>query len=177
MTALRLHVRVIPYDKEWPKRFEDEADRLRAALPQGLVAIHHIGSTSVRGLAAKPIIDIMPEVVQLKTVDEHTPSLEALGYIAKGEYGIPGRRFFYKGETDRAHHIHVFEQGSHGLKRHLAFRDYLRAHPEEARRYASIKKRLAEKFPFDIDGYCEGKHDYLQTVEKTALKWSQDSAT
>lgn len=137
------------------------------------MAIHHIGSTAVPGLCAKPVIDLMPEVSDLSVLDDCSASFEKLGYIVKGEFGIPGRRFYLKGLIDRTHHIHAFEQGSEGLIRHLAVRDYLTAHPKIAQEYGALKKELAKRYSSDNDGYCEGKSQFMQNLEQSALCWKK----
>ncbi len=148
-----------------------ESALIRAAITDGLVDIHHIGSTSVPGLSAKPIIDLMPEVVDINALDDFDEAMESLGYTVKGEFGISGRRFYLKGLIDRTHHVHAFESGSEGLIRHLAVRDYLRDHPDEAAAYADLKIKLAAQFPHDNEGYCDGKHEFVRLLESRALRW------
>lgn len=131
-------VRVVDYQSSWMRAFEAEAEQLRRLLGEELVSVHHIGSTSVPGLKAKPILDLMPVVKKIIQVDDLNPGMRELEYEPKGENGIPGRRFFMKGGDDRTHHIHVFQQGSPHVDRHLAFRDYLRSHPSEADRYGAL---------------------------------------
>jgi GrpB-like predicted nucleotidyltransferase (UPF0157 family) len=163
---------VVPYDPAWPGLFDEEAARLRPVFGGNLVALHHIGSTAVPGLAAKPIIDMLPEVRDIGAVDSLNDALAELGYLAWGEYGIPGRRYFNKGgAVNRTHHMHCFEQGSDGLVRHLAFRDYLRAHPAEAEAYGRLKAGLAQQHPSDIEGYMDGKDGFVKGMERTALAW------
>lgn len=171
MSITQRTIKVVSYDASWEKLFRSESSLIRSVLTEGLVDIHHIGSTSVPGLSAKPIIDIMPEVLDLEILDRFDHVMEDLGYIVKGEFGIPGRRFYLKGLVDRTHHVHAFESGSEGMIRHLAVRDYLRLHPTEASTYAELKIRLAAEFPHDNDGYCEGKHEFMQELEKRALQW------
>lgn len=163
---------VVDYDPRWEQQFQSEAKQIKAILKENCIAVHHIGSTSVKGLRAKPIIDIMPVVRDISLVDIHNRELEALGYESKGEYGIPGRRFFIKGGDNRSHHIHFFEVTNRAeIIRHLAFRDYLRSHPDAAREYAGLKAALAEAFPYDIDGYCSGKDAFVKAQEQKALVW------
>ncbi len=171
MKPRKRKIEVVPYDPEWPVLFAQEAEAIRAIAPDCFVAIHHIGSTAVPGLAAKPVIDIMPIVTDLGLLDQINSGMEDLGYIVKGEFGIPGRRFFLKGLIDRTHHVHAFEEGSGGLMRHVAFRDYLRCHPDEAEKYAELKMKNAAQFPHDNDGYCDAKHDFVTELEKRAVAW------
>lgn len=169
-------VRVVPYDPAWPRQFLEEAERLQAVFGRELVDIHHIGSTSVPGLAAKPIIDILPVVRDIGVVDRFNGAMGEMGYEAKGELGLPGRRYFRRthvrdGFVCHSHHVHVYALGNPEIDRHLAFRDYLRANPEVARRYAELKQELARRFPRDIEGYMDGKDAFIKDVERTALAW------
>lgn len=165
-------VTVIPHDERWETLFEAEAECLRAILGETLVAIYHIGSTAVPGLAAKPIIDIMPVVTDVTLVDAFNSPFEALGYECMGEFGIPGRRYFRKGSDHRTHHVHVFAQSNRAdITRHLAVRDYLRTHPSAAEAYGRLKVDLAARFPEDIEGYCDGKDAFVKELERRALAW------
>lgn len=166
------HVVVTEYDAGWPREFERESEQLARVFGSNLAAIHHIGSTSVPGLAAKPVVDIMPVVYSLEAVDFSRAGFEALGYEYLGEFGIPGRRYMRKGGDERTHQVHVFAQGDEvNITRHLAFRDYLKTHPEVKNEYAVLKLRLAEKYPYDIDAYCDGKDAFVKKYELEALKW------
>lgn len=147
--------------------------RIRVILDGELETLYHIGSTSVPGLAAKPIIDIMGVVHNIMRVDLFNQAMVDVGYEPMGEFGIPGRRYFRKGGDIRTHHVHVFEIHSAHIARHLAFRDYLRSHPEEAQKYGSLKHRLAQQFPGDIDAYIKGKEDLVQAIERKAVMWSK----
>ena len=166
------HVVVAEYDPAWPQEFEREAALLSRVFGANLAAIHHIGSTAVPGLAAKPIVDIMPVVCDLEAVDAHRADFEALGYEYLDEFGIPGRRYMRKGGDERTHQVHVFKAGDEvNITRHLAFRDYLKTHPEVKNEYAVLKLRLAEKYLYDIDAYCDGKDAFVKKYELEALKW------
>ena len=166
-------VRVVPYDEDWSARYEAEANRIRDAVGEIVVAIHHIGSTSVPGLRAKPIIDTLIEVSALAGLDARTSTLESLGYEAKGEFGIPGRRYFRRddGLGTRTHQIHAFRVGGQQVERHLAFRDYLISHPQVAQTYGELKQQLADRFPNDIDAYMDGKDSFVKHHEREALAW------
>lgn len=166
------NITVVPHNPRWQEDFLRESSLLRQVFGSNLVQIFHIGSTSVEGLAAKPVIDILPVVQSLEQADACTQQLAALGYQARGELGIPGRRFFPKGGDLRTHHIHLFQAGNaYQILRHLAFRDYLRAHPQVCAQYGQLKSRLAQQFPNDIDGYCDGKDSFVQTHQRLALQW------
>ena len=115
------------------------------------------------GLAAKPIIDILPVVKDILLVNNQ--AMEDLDYEAKGEFGIPFRRYFQKGKEIRTHNVHVFEQGSTEIDRHLKFRDWMRKYPDDLNSYAKIKIELAEKFPSDIRAYCLGKEDFINNID------------
>ena len=122
------------------------------------------------GLAAKPIIDIMPVVRSLGAVDGSRAALESLGYEYLGEFGIPGRRYMRKGGDERTHQIHIFQQDNRAdIDRHLAVRDYLRCHPADAKAYGELKARLAAEHPYDIEAYCDGKDAFVQELEQKAL--------
>ena len=122
------HITVVPYDPAWSGLYEAEAQAIAGVLGQRLTAIHHIGSTAVPGLAAKPVIDIMPVVRAVTEADECRADFEALGYEYLGEFGIPGRRYLRKGGDERTHQMHIFASDDvHAIARHLAVRDYLRA--------------------------------------------------
>ncbi len=164
-------VEVTPYNEKWVQVYAKEAQALRYVFEACLVNIHHIGSTAVHGLHAKPIIDIMPVVWDISLVDKCTEPMGDIGYDPKGENGIPGRRYFQKGGDDRTHHVHVFQVGSSYIRRHLAFRDYLRTHPNAARHYGDLKLRLAGEFPYDIESYIHGKESLVKDIEQRALEW------
>ncbi|MDY0395845.1 GrpB family protein [Virgibacillus halophilus] len=165
-------VEVVPYHSAWPCIFEKEAEHITEVLSNLLVCIYHIGSTSVSGLKAKPIIDIMPVVKHIESVDTCNLQMEQLGYAAMGEYGIAGRRFFRKGESRRTCHVHVFQEDNRSdIRRHLAVRDYLRAHQETAREYGDLKEKLAVQFPKNIQAYMAGKNAFVEQLERKAIEW------
>jgi GrpB-like predicted nucleotidyltransferase (UPF0157 family) len=163
-------VEVVDYDPSWPALFDAECGLLRLTLGEVAISIHHIGSTAVPGLAAKPIIDILLEVAELSALDAISEQMVRIGYTPKGEFGIPGRRYFPKGGENRTHQIHAFASGDVGLFRHLAFRDYLRAHPEVALEYARLKKSIARSCGNDLSRYCDGKDGYVKALEAKAMK-------
>ena len=141
------------------------------ALGDALVAMHHIGSTSVPGIVAKPVIDMLAVVTRVKATDLRTPALAALGYEAMGEFGIRGRRYFRKSSADgaRTHQIHAFAVDSCEIRRHLAFRDYLRAHSAAAEEYGKLKLELARRFPTDVEAYTEAKTEFIRAIESRVL--------
>ncbi len=132
---------VVSHDALWPERFAAESAALAAAFGGRATEIQHVGSTSVPGLPAKPIIDILVVTDDIGQVDSLNPALIVLGYEPQGEYGIPGRRFFTKGgDVKRSHHVHVFQQDHPEVSAMLDFRDYLRAHPRQAAEYGRLKE-------------------------------------
>ena len=164
-------VRLVDYDPDWPRQAAERMARLRVLEPV-LVAVHHIGSTSVPGLIAKPIIDLMPLVGDLASLDLERGAVEALGYQWHGEYGIPGRRYctLEIGER-RVAQLHFFTMGSPGAHRHLAFRDYLRAHAGAAAAYAAMKRQAREQHPGDSHAYSAAKQPWIDRMEAQALAW------
>ena len=164
------HITVLNYDPEWPLKYERERKAIAEILDGNGISIYHIGSTSVPGLAAKPIIDMMAVVRSLEKVDDARGKFSELGYEYLGEFGIAGRRYFRKGGDERTHQIHIFQADDwNNIERHLAFRDYMRTHEKERAEYAKIKTALAQRFPYDIDGYCDGKDAFVREMEKRAL--------
>ena len=169
-----IRVEIVPYSEAWPELAEREMEGLVRALGPVLCAgVYAIGSTAVPGLAAKPILDLMPVVADVSLLDEVLPILEGLGYRGWGELGIAGRRYFTKDDEagQRVAQLHCFAQGSPHLERHLAFRDYLRAHPAIASAYQSEKLRCAALHPLDSHAYSDCKADWVARVEAEALRW------
>lgn len=165
------HIIVTKYNEQWDDEFRSEAELIKAILGENCVAIHHIGSTAVKGLSAKPIIDIMPVVRDLTLVDSLAKDFEKIGYEYMGEFGIVGRRYLRKGGDERTHQIHIFSEKSQDeIERHTAVRDYLRTHKEKRDEYSKLKIMLAEKYPYDIDGYCDGKDVFMKQLEIAALE-------
>ncbi len=164
---------IAPYDPEWPRQAEREGMRLVAALGANLLRVEHIGSTSVPGLAAKPVIDLMPVVASLEDLDWQRPLVATLGYEWFGEFGIEGRRFCtLTREGRRIVHLHAFQQGSPEIARHVAFRDYLRVHPDAARAYEGEKRRAAALHPEDSKAYNLEKWDWVAREDAKAMEWA-----
>ncbi len=165
-------IEVVPYNPDWPRLYSAEAERIAAALGGEMTAIHHIGSTAIPGIKAKPVLDFLVAVPRIERVDELNDSMVVLGYEPRGEYGIPGRRFFIKHTAGmRTHHVHIFQNGNPEITRHLNFRDYLRAHPDEAQAYSRLKEELARQYPEDSHGYTEGKNEFVQEIDQRAKVW------
>ncbi|MEM7260843.1 MAG: GrpB family protein [Planctomycetota bacterium] len=164
---------VVPPQPFWPRVSLDEAARIAPCFEPRQARVEPIGSTSVPGLQAKPIIDLLIEAENIAAVDAASSSIVQLGYEAMGEYGLPGRRYFRR-ELEpgvRLYHVHAFERGSEGAIRHLAFRDYLRAHREVAAEYGALKCRLADRHSSDVEAYMDGKNAFIQKAEQDAVAW------
>lgn len=159
--ALRQPLELVEYDPSWASLFATERRRLENALGSYAVEIQHVGSTAVPGLAAKPVIDIAIGIDEYPWPGGPIDALVALGYEHKGEHGIPRRHYFRKG-VPRTHHVHVLELSSEQYTGHILFRDYLRGHPDVARRYESLKRGLARTVRGDHRAYEEGKADFIR---------------
>ena len=168
-----IKVEVVPHDPSWRDVFEAESKQIALALTENAIAIHHIGSTAISQIHAKPIIDMLVVVKYIIKVDTQNSALEALGYQAMGEFGISGRRFFRKGNEAgiRTHHIHTFEVNSPQIERHLRFRDYMISHPKDAHQYSELKQELANKYYNNIEGYMDGKTGFIKAMDMKAAKW------
>ncbi len=171
MDQKKREITVERYNEVWVELYNLEADALRSVLDDEIVEIHHIGSTSIPGMAAKPVIDLMISVKNIEAIDAYDHAMESLGYTVKGSFGIEGRRFYLKGVYDRSHHVHIFQQGNSELKRHLDFRDFMLAHPEEVENYSYLKLELSKTFKNDVEAYIGGKHDYIQNIDRRAEVW------
>lgn len=172
-------VELAPHDPRWAERARSEARRLAAALGPCLVAVHHIGSTAIAGIDAKPIVDLMPVVRSLVDFDRATHAVEALGYRVWGEYGIDGRRYCTVNDprsSRREVQAHVFAEGSAHIARHLAFRDYMNAHPPQARAYHDEKHRCRVLYPNDSHGYADAKSEWVRAAEQRALAWAAQTS-
>jgi GrpB-like predicted nucleotidyltransferase (UPF0157 family) len=166
-------VQVVAYRSDWTRQYQREALALERLTCPALVRLEHIGSTAVKGLAAKPIIDMLMEVTSLDALDAVAARLELRGYQARGEFGIAGRRYFTLGEAPRTYNLHCFASGDAHLIRHRAFRDYLACHPEVVAEYGALKLGLAERYASDIEAYMDGKDFFIKRHEEQALAWAQ----
>lgn len=162
-------IEVVPYDPNWKEKFKGEARVIRSIFNIEIIAIHHIGSTAIPEISAKPIIDILMEVNNIDRIEGYNATMIEQGYIPKGEYGIPGRRFFIKGiEEFRTFHVHIFEKENPEIKRLLNFRNYMVAHPKKAQKYSRLKERLAQEYPENVNGYIDGKDAFIKNIDKKA---------
>jgi GrpB-like predicted nucleotidyltransferase (UPF0157 family) len=158
---------VMPYNAAWSAQFETERAQIQRAFGELAAHFEHIGSTSVEGLAAKPIIDIAIIVESAEDAIRAITPLVRLGFTCFGEAEIPGRIYFHR-HAYAPCHIHLYVRDNPELERHLLFRDYLRAHPETAQQYAELKFALAEKFRNDRPGYTEAKTEFIRGIEAIA---------
>lgn len=166
---MNYEVIIVKYNPLWIEQFEQEKERIQLALGNKAVSIEHIGSTSIRGLPAKPIIDIAVGVKKFGEADLFIEPLQIIGYEYVPKKEFPNRRFFRKGEWRKGtHHLHVYETSSDEWNNNLLFRDYLREHPETLRRYAQIKEELAKLYPDDRNTYTNLKAPFIQSVIETA---------
>ena len=160
------YIVVQPYDEAWKKDFEDIKAELMTVLDGLVLGIEHVGSTSVPGLFAKPIIDIDVVIEDPVCFEKVKTALETIGYLHEGDLGIPGREAFkYEGKDHlRNHHLYVCSKDASELKRHISFRDYLRTHPESVEEYSRVKEEGAKLYPNDIDGYIAHKSPFIEGI-------------
>jgi len=159
-----IKVELVPHSIEWETAANAESQRLLSVLGSNLVTVHHIGSTAISGICAKPVLDLLPEVVSLVRLEEGKPQLLALGYEWWEEYGIPNRRYCTLNDTitgRRRVQLHCFQTGDPEIERHLAFRDYLRSNPAQAHEYDAEKRRCRTLHPDDSHAYSDAKSDWI----------------
>ena len=166
-------VAVVPYNEAWKFAFEEIKTEIEAVIGEMILGIEHIGSTSVKGLSAKPCIDVDVIIKDYSVFDEIIKKLGTVGYIHEGDLGIKDREAFKY--TDKPHlmihHLYVCPQNSEELRRHLAFRDFLRHNAEAVKKYSLVKEKAAELFPNDIDKYIEYKTPCIEELySKCGLK-------
>lgn len=172
-------VELTPHDESWRDAFEEVAAEVRDTLGAAVLAVHHIGSTAMPSvLWAKPVIDVIAEVASLPEVDRATSAMTLRGFEARGEYGIPGRRYFVRpaGHGRLKVHLHVYASEDREIARHVRFRDYLIAHPEDARAYAELKRDLARSHESDRPAYQAGKANFIARIDRAAAEWTSSGA-
>lgn len=160
-------LRLVPYDQAWPAQFAAEADRVRRALGTMVVAIEHVGSTAVPGLAGKPVLDIAMAVESDADADACIVPMQVLGYAYRGPYGDDPRRRYYVRDDDagvRKVHVHLYVLPARAWHEKLAFRDALRADPSLAAAYAAEKYRVAHSVAWDKEAYSLAKGPFVQRV-------------
>lgn len=157
------------YTSDWQSQFEEEKSLIQGIMKEQAIAIEHIGSTSVEGLAAKPIIDFMVGVKDLNQIEHWIDSLAKIGYEYVHHQHFPDRKFFRKGQWRAGtHHLHVYEYQSDSWKNQLLFRDFLRTHPETRERYQQLKKYLADQHQFDRVAYTNAKGPFIEEIIRLA---------
>jgi GrpB-like predicted nucleotidyltransferase (UPF0157 family) len=166
-------IRIVDHDPRWPLLAQEELRRVADALGDRAVRLEHVGSTSVPGLGAKPIIDMQVSVADIERLDDYVGPLEALGYLFAPDPAFPDYHYFAKPHArPRTHHLHVCQAGSQQELRHLAVRDYLRAHAHEAAEYEALKRALVRDHPQDRLAYVAGKDGYMLDLEARAMRWA-----
>jgi GrpB-like predicted nucleotidyltransferase (UPF0157 family) len=162
---------VVPYDARWPVLFEAASAELVDALGSSILAVHHVGSTSVPGLCAKPVLDLLVAVPDFKAATNLVPAIESIGYEFRPDEDIPDRHFLRRRVgAIRTHHLSLAEPTSRHHRVTLAFRDALRREPQLAASYADLKLALAQQFPHDRPAYLEGKSKFIGDV-LASLSW------
>jgi len=159
-------VQVVDYDPDWCRTFQTLKEHVWPSVCDVSIGIEHVGSTSVPGMAAKPVIDMDIVVAARSTVPLLILRLAELGYEHRGNLGIQDRESFSAPDGKPAHHLYVCVQNSLALQNHIAFRDYLRKHPSDVLAYSALKKQLAEQFPNDRDQYVKGKAWFVVSLLK-----------
>jgi GrpB-like predicted nucleotidyltransferase (UPF0157 family) len=167
-------VRIVKYDPKWPDLFQNLGKALREALGETAIRIDHIGSTSIRGLDAKPIIDIQISVSSFDPLEKYCKPIESIGFVYRADNLDLTKRYFREKPGERRTHIHVRRVGSFSEQFALLFRDYLRVHDEDAKEYASVKYELAKKYQDDRLRYTEGKSPIFWAIMMEAYRWSQE---
>ena len=159
---------VLPYDEAWQNAFEAIKAEIESEIGDLACGVEHVGSTAVRGMSAKPCIDIDIVIEDYSVFDEVTRRLAGIGYEHEGDLGIKGREAFKYADKPHlmTHHLYVCPKGSEELRRHITFRDFLRQNPKAVKRYSQVKEKAAELFPNDIDGYIKYKSPCIEELYK-----------
>ena len=157
---------VLPYDRTWKFDFEEIKREIEGAIGDFIIGIEHVGSTSVEGMSAKPIIDIDVIIKDYAAFDAVVCGLEAIGYYHAGNLGIKDREAFkYSNKPHlRQHHLYVCPQQSEELYRHISFRDFLANNPEAVKKYSAVKEKAAQLFPDNIEKYIEYKSPCIEEL-------------
>jgi GrpB-like predicted nucleotidyltransferase (UPF0157 family) len=174
MAAEHYAIELVPHRSEWAEMARTESARLKDALGDLLITVHHIGSTAIPGIRAKPIVDLIPLVSSVDALDGAASRLEALGYEYLGEFGLPGRRYCRLIDPvsgKRLFQLHCFQPDAAEFPRHVTFRDYLRAYSDIAKEYEGEKVRAAALHPDDVLAYNRAKNDWIQRAQADALAW------
>ena len=169
------NVVIVPYDPEWPELFAQLGANLREVLGETAVRIDHVGSTSIQGLAAKPVIDVQVSVDSFEPLDAFRIPIESIGFVFRANNPDRTKRYFRERPGEHRTHVHVRRVGSWAEQSTLLFRDYVRVHAEDAKRYAELKCRLAEEYLDDRAGYTDAKGPFIWEVLAKANTWSQET--
>ncbi|MFS0674295.1 GrpB family protein [Ornithinibacillus sp. 179-J 7C1 HS] len=169
-----MKVRLTGYCAEWLKMYQSEADFLKTIFNDEIIRCEHFGSTSVPGMKAKPVIDMLCIVKDIGKIDLYNSKMSSFGYDVALEWGISGRRLFRKGGENRTHHIHFYQYDNPEIERHLILRDYLRSCPDEVEKYSQYKQELASRFE-DTREYSKAKKQFVTELEQRAVLWAKDS--
>jgi GrpB-like predicted nucleotidyltransferase (UPF0157 family) len=165
----RAVVRIVPYHPRWAEYFRAEKELLLKCMGDKALDIRHIGSTSIVGMPAKPILDILVGLPTLTSVEPFVRDLKLIGYEDRGNGDEPGRRYFVKGtEDNRTHHLNFCELNRVFWTKHVLFRDYLEKHRDAREQYAALKKVLAANFPNHRLAYTRGKEEFVHSILKLA---------
>ena len=175
MALKRGIVELEDYNTNWDKEYKKEEKLLKKVLGERIIEIQHIGSTSIKGLKAKPVIDIVIVINSLDEIPEIEELLKPYDYENRGQQGVPDRYFFAKGSADaRTHYIHFVEPNSNTYYNHVYFKRYLIEHPEYIKKYCDLKQELATKYADDRPSYTKGKNDFITGVIKLAKEEYDD---
>lgn len=165
-----MKVRLSEYNRLWKLMYHEECERLYEILGQEIIKCEHFGSTSVEGMKAKPVIDMMVIVKDITQIDTYNDTFKNKNYDVAGEWGIKGRRLLRKGGENRTHHIHIYQFDNLEIDRHIKVRDYLRAQEQEVKSYNKIKKEITKDCD-DTKTNRDKKHDYVKKLEERAIEY------
>lgn len=174
LLASRQRIEICDWSPGWPDKFAQKAAAIRQTLGDHAVRIHHIGSTSIEGLAAKPIIDIQISVADLQLIEILTERMATIGYVWRPSNAVLTKRYFRECPGDERTHIHVRQLGSWHEQWSLLFRDYMRSHVEEHAPYVELERALAVRYRDNRAAYTEGKLDHLWGIIRRADLWASE---
>lgn len=168
-------VELVKYNPKWPEQFEEEKRLILKTFQDFTIQVEHVGSTSISGVSAKPIIDIMVGIESLAEVDRYIELFKTIGYDFNPEWEdrFPERVALYKSDNGNKIHLYIVEFNTDYWLRHIQFRDYLREHPEVAKEYNKLKEELAKKYRDDQAAYTSGKSKFFKEIERKARKKHQ----
>jgi len=163
-------ITINPYDPRWAEYFEEAKQPLLQALGDYALDVQHVGSTSIPGISAKPVVDIAVAIEHYPLPDDVLDAVKSLGYMYWGEYGIPHRHLFFIRDGPVGYNVHINELANDQFQRHVLFRDYLRAHSDAVREYEDLKRQLAARFD-DVGPYADSKSEFVQSILTKARVW------